>query len=226
MLRRLDEGEVDAEAEDLESKKKMAVRLGRAAIAPTIRSLLQSVGGAAQLPKLIASAASGDFGPLATTTLTIRRSFLEAVSPGMFLAVAGAEDLPLTNAEELARVSRDTFLGDYYFQQVRRVSTLMPLGKMPRDYREPLKSDAPTLLISGFLDPATPPAGGDEVARHLPNSLHVVVRNASHSYGGLSPCMDKIMAEFISRGAVEELDIACTKEVRRPPFVLPEKPKP
>jgi pimeloyl-ACP methyl ester carboxylesterase len=226
VLRRLGDGDVEAEVEEPESKKKVAVQIGRPGIAPTIRSLLQSVQGAAQLPKLINSAAAGDFGPLATATLTIRRSFSQVLSPGMFLAVAAAEDLRLTDAEELARASRETFLGDYYFQQVRRVSTLIPLGEMPSDYRESVRSDTPTLLISGFLDPATPPDGGDEVARHLPNSRHVVVRNAAHSYGGLSPCMDNIMAEFIGRGTAEGIDTSCTAAIRRPPFVLPDKPKP
>lgn len=217
--RRLDEGDVAAEVEDPESKNKVPVRIGRAGIAPTIRSLLQSVQGAAQLPKLISSAAAGDYSPFASAALTVRRSFSQIISPGMFLAVAGAEDLPLTDAAELARESRDTFLRDEYFQQVRRASAFLALGKLPPDYRQPVTSDVPTLLISGFLDPATPPSGGDEVARHLRNGRHVVVRNASHAYGGLSPCIDNVMAEFLATGSAREIGTSCVDAIGRPPFV-------
>ena len=224
--RRLDDSDVETEIEDPDSKKKVLVRIGRGTIAPTIRTLLQSTQGAAQLPKLINRAAAGDFAPFAGAALNIRRTFLRGISLGMFLAVAGAEDIPLTDGDELARASRDTFLRDYYFQQVKRATPFLPLGTLPPSYREPVKSIVPTLLISGYLDPATPPSGGDEVARHLPNSRHVVVRNASHAYGGLSPCIDNVMAAFIASGSVEKLDLSCTNAVRRPPFALPDQPKP
>jgi hypothetical protein len=38
--------------------------------------------------------------------------------------------------------------------------------------------------------------------------------------------MDNIMAEFIGRGTAEGIDTSCTDAIRRPPFVLPDKPKP
>jgi hypothetical protein len=58
------------------------------------------------------------------------------------------------------------------------------------------------------------------VARHLPNSLHVVVRYGSHAYGGLSPCVDDLMARFVSEASVNGLDASCVNRIRRPPFVV------
>jgi pimeloyl-ACP methyl ester carboxylesterase len=216
VLQRLDEGNVEVE---LEGER---VTIGRAAVAPTIRSILQSTDGAAQLPRLIAAAAGGDFHPLAEQTLRIRRALAKGVHTGMFLAVAGAEDIPFIDAEALARDNADTYLRDYYYQQARAAAALLPLRGMPADYHQPVKSNVPTLLISGFLDSSTPPAGAQKVAQHLPNSAHVVVRNGSHSYGGMSPCIDNIMAEFIARGSVEKLDTSCADNIQRPPFALPE----
>jgi hypothetical protein len=91
-----------------------------------------------------------------------------------------------------------------------------------------VKSETPTLLISGHLDPATPPSGAEAVARHLPKSRHVVVRNGSHSYGGMSPCIDELMSEFIARGSAEGLNVACADQIRPRPFELPTAaaPKP
>ena len=140
----------------------------------------------------------------------------------MFLAITSAEDVPITQPKEVVRASERTFLQDYYFRQLERAAEIIPRGKVSAEYREPVKSDIPTLLISGFLDPATPPRGAEEVARHLKNSRHVVVRYGSHAYGGLSPCMDNIMAEFIRRGSAEGVDSSCVEQVRRPPFALSE----
>jgi pimeloyl-ACP methyl ester carboxylesterase len=39
---------------------------------------------------------------------------------------------------------------------------------------------APTLVISGADDPATPPEHGEFLASRIPNARHVVVRNARH----------------------------------------------
>ena len=82
----------------------------------------------------------------------------------------------------------------------------------------PVRSSVPVLLISGYLDPITPPSGAAEIAKYLPNSLHLVIRNGSHSYTGLSPCLDGIMASFIEQASVNGLDTACVGSIRRPTF--------
>jgi hypothetical protein len=69
------------------------------------------------------------------------------------------------------------------------------------------------LLISGQFDPATPPQNGDLVAGNLRNSRHIVLRSGSHSYTGLSPCIDNLMAEFIMRGSVKDLDASCAERI-------------
>lgn len=227
VMRRLDAGPVALEVSDPQTGRAERVEMSRGAVVPTLRSLMQSVGGAAQVPMLVHRASEGDFGPLARAALAIRRPFSQVVSVGVFLLIPNAEDLPFGDAAAVARASEGTFLGDYYFRQMARAGEILPRGDVPRNYREPLRSDTPVLLVSGFLDPATPPSGAEEVARHLPNSLHVVVRNGSHAYGGLSPCVDNLMAQFISNASVKGLDASCANQIRRPPFVLtPPEGKP
>jgi pimeloyl-ACP methyl ester carboxylesterase len=194
------------------------VSISRAAVAPTLRSLLQSIEGTARVPLLIRSAAEGDYAPLAEAALAIRRGFPKAVSIGLFLAIASAEDVAISDDKKVARASRGTFLRDDYYQQLKQAASLFPPVKMPAGYRAPVTSNAPTLLISGFLDPATPPSGADAVAKRLPNSRHVVVRNGSHAYGGMSPCVDEIMGAFIARGSADGLNTSCVDKIERPPF--------
>jgi pimeloyl-ACP methyl ester carboxylesterase len=223
VLARFDKGEIEVELAEKEGGKKKRVKISRATMGPTIRSSLQSVEGAAKLPLRIHQAFGGNFEPLAREALIIRKGFPKAVSVGVFLGISSAEDVSISDPAQIASASEGTFLRDDYFKQLQRAAELFPRTEMPVAYREPVNSEIPTLLISGFLDPATPPSGADEVAKHLSKSLHIVARYGSHAYGGMSPCVDNLMAEFIRRGSAQELDISCVDQIRRPPFLTAEK---
>lgn len=221
VLTRLEKG-VETEVKNAKGEKEK-VRISRAAIAPTIRTSLQSIDSSAELPLLIHQAFEGNYSPLAETALSIRRGFPKVVSLGVFLGISGIEDVGISDEKEVARISNNTFLRDDYFKQLQRAAAILPRKKMPDGYRTPVRSDIPTLLISGFFDPATPPDGAEDVARDLSRSSHIIVRFGSHSYDGMAPCVDKIMADFISRGAVDGINVSCIDEVRRPPFVTKVK---
>ena len=105
--------------------KKERVSISRATIGPTIRSLLQSVEGAATVPRLIHKAFKGDYAPLADAALTIRRSFPKGVSIGMFLAVTSAEDVAISDEKAIAHDSENTFLRDDYFKQLQRAAEIL-----------------------------------------------------------------------------------------------------
>ena len=50
----------------------------------------------------------------------------------------------------------------------------VPHGEIPAGLRDPVVSDVPTLLLSGALDPVTPPAWAEETARTLKQRLEQV----------------------------------------------------
>jgi hypothetical protein len=75
-------------------------------------------------------------------------------------------------------------------------------------------------LISGGLDPVTPPRWGEEVAKWLPNSRHFVIPNGSHSFNRLTGCADVVIADFIAKGATDSLDFSCASKITRAPFAV------
>ncbi len=228
VLSRLDKESAKTDLSDPNTGAVEQIEISRGLFATTLRSLLQNVNTTSQVPMLIHRAFENDFVPFARLALTIRRSAADLLSSGMFLSVICAEDIPLTDSDVIERESKGTFLGNYYARQIIQASEIWRCGERPRGYNQTVRSNIPVLLISGHLDPATPPSGAEETARHLPNSLHLVVKNGSHSYAGLSPCVDKIMAKFIESGSTANLDISCINEIRRPPFVITlteDKPK-
>jgi pimeloyl-ACP methyl ester carboxylesterase len=181
-------------------------------VAAVFRTLLQSTGGAARLPRLVHAAAGGDWAPLDEVVRAIRKQAAAAVSLGMFLSVVCSEDLPLVRGEE----PRDTFLGNYWLEQVRGACAEWPRAEV--EERAAVTLDVPTLLISGFLDPATPPAFAEEAQRLLPRSRSVVVRNGSHSFSGMAGCVDALMSAFVETADPAGLDDSCVGAIRRPPF--------
>jgi pimeloyl-ACP methyl ester carboxylesterase len=218
VLERLNKEPARASLIDPGTGKAEQVEISRGVFAVTLRSLFQNINTTNQVPMLIHHAFENDFAPFARLALTIRRGAADSFSYGMFLSVISSEDIPLTSSKVVAQESKGTFLGDYYARQVMQAAAIWPRGERPRGYNQPVRSNLPVLLISGYLDPATPPDGAAETARHLPNSLHLLIRNASHSYAGLSPCVDKIMAAFIDKGSPRGLDTSCAAEIQRAPF--------
>ena len=97
--------------------------------------------------------------------------------------------------------------------------SLWPRGAIPADFRQPVSSTVPVLLISGEADPVTPPANADEVAQTLPQSLRLVVPGQGHNviYRG---CLPQVAADFVKSGTAQGLDTACVQDIRPLPFFV------
>jgi pimeloyl-ACP methyl ester carboxylesterase len=209
------------------TNKKVPVEIRRDVFAEKLRSQLYDPPGARRLPFIIHKAAQGDFTPFLKTVLpddspTGASDF--SIADGMYLSVTCAEDVPLIDPREAERINKDTYFGNYRVIQQRRACQDWPRAEMPLGYDRPVVSDIPVLIFSGYMDPVTPPAWGEEVASHLPNSKHVVIRHHAHVPNGLTniECLDKVTLEFLERGAARDLDTACLDQMLPPPFFVEE----
>jgi hypothetical protein len=81
-------------------------------------------------------------------------------------------------------------------------------------------------VMSGDLDPVTPPEWGESVLPHLSNARHVIVPATGH--GAITTgCGMRIATHFINAASVENLDTTCLQALKRPPFFLtPAGPDP
>ena len=97
---------------------------------------------------------------------------------------------------------------------------MWPRGEIPVDFLEPVSSNAPVLIFSGNMDPVTPPKYGEEIARHLPKSRHIIIPEAAHSVDGLKDpgCIDRIAIEFLDKADAKNLDVGCVERMAPPPF--------
>jgi pimeloyl-ACP methyl ester carboxylesterase/antitoxin (DNA-binding transcriptional repressor) of toxin-antitoxin stability system len=196
------------------------VHLSRDVAAETLRYLAYSTAGAQWIPAFVHAGAAGDLRPLAEMGLFFRRAIVDSGSIGVYLSVTCAEDLPWVDLGEAGREAEGTALGDYRAREQKAACALWPRGEIPDDYRSMVASDKPVLIFSGALDPVTPPAHGDRVAKTLPHSKHLVVPDGGHSFDGLEglDCVSNLRAEFVERGSAEGLDTRCIAAMHRSPF--------
>ncbi|HEU0299262.1 MAG TPA: alpha/beta hydrolase [Longimicrobium sp.] len=220
---RLESRPAEAEIVDPRSGARLRLTLSRDAFADMIRKLLYDPVLASMLPFVVHRAWEGDFRPAARLALMDRRNAAEGIWWGLTLSVTCSEDIPFIDSAAAARDNGRTFIGDYRVRQQTAACRGWPRYAPPADYHELVRLEIPTLLVSGQLDPVTPPRWGERALRALPNGMHVVVPHAGHTYDGMpgaAACMDAILLRFWRQASVRGLDTSCVQRIQRPPFVV------
>ena len=181
---------------------------------------------ASLIPALIERAEQDDFqGVLALAGLNDAGGEPN-MSVGMQLSVICAEDAPRITDAEAEKEAEGTIFGPHVMRMQREGCRFWPRGTVDASFYEPVASAIPTLIMSGQIDPVTPPVWGDEIARTLPNSKHIVMPGAGHTAGGTG-CGRRLIKAFIDAGTHAGLDTSCVDKVTRPPyFVTPAGPDP
>jgi pimeloyl-ACP methyl ester carboxylesterase len=181
----------------------------------TVHNILYSPADARRLPFLIHSAYEGRWGPFIARH-NIAGDFASDASTAILLhlAVVCAEDMPrMTPAlmkEDASMLTRP--LAD-------RLPGLCKTLNVPAvPWTEPAAIQAPALLLSGALDPVTPPRRAESAARRMPKAQQLVVTNAGHGVSHLG-CAPRLLREFLDRPD-SPLDAKCLSEIPAPTFQL------
>ena len=174
---------------------------------------------ASLLPYGVSAAASGDFNPLLAQNLEFTSDVSENLAVGMHLSVVCAEDVPRITPEDLGGLSQ-SFFGRALVDDFIRACRLWPRGAVPADFYDPVHSDVPALLLSGGIDPATPPRHAQWVAQGLSHSRQLVAPNLGHGVS-LHGCAPRLIEKFVREGTADGLDGKCLERIPRPLFVLP-----
>jgi pimeloyl-ACP methyl ester carboxylesterase len=186
---------------------------------------LGSIEAGRTIPLMLKRARAGDFEQMVQGLFPQRTGGAAASSPGgyawgLYHSVICSEDVPRFSMRDIERAtSRAIGGGAEHAYEKKIVCKNWPKTHLPADYFKPFRSDVPTLLISGDLDPVTPPRWGEIARRSLPNSVHLIIP-AAHSLPRV-PCIGIIAQEFMRTGNVNNLDASCIGQMTRPPFAMP-----
>src|SRR5438093_6693947 len=223
-LAQLEKKPAHAEYSPPNNAKTTTCEIQRGAMGEKIRTWMYDRDKAARIPLIVHRAAQGDFAPFLQQA--IAPSIPDFVADGMYLSVTCAEDVPFINQEEAAKLTAGNPFGNYRVFQQTRACQVWPRGEIPTDFLNPVSSNAPVLIFSGNMDPVTPPKYGEQVARYLPNSKHVVIPQAGHGVDGLTypGCIDRIAIEFLDKGDAKNLDVSCVDHMAPRPFMTKYPP--
>ncbi len=173
-----------------------------------VRGILYSANGARRLPVMIRAAdSSGDLSGFAQAYWERAAAFNDDFADGLHFAIFCAEDVQFIRPNQIAELTRGAFLGSYLIDEYRTVCAGWPRAPVGGRIREPLRTAVPTLLLSGWFDPVTPPETGERVAASLTNARHLVIRNEAHGAG--FGCARPAVIHVLTNATLEDLPPVC-----------------
>ena len=209
-----------------------ALTLDRDTVLGLLRAPLYQPALAAALPAVLAEADAGRWAPLLALANPLGGAAASNIATGQHHAVVCNEDLApqapgagpaagvsaTTPAAGATAVPAGTVFGDSLARQYRQACAGWPRAAVdPAFYRLP-PATAPTWLLSGGLDPVTPPHHAARVALALgPLARHTVVPNAGHGVTALGCLADAVARFIIDDDAAKPPGAAdCAQAVPRP----------
>ena len=172
------------------------------------------------VPYIVDGADRGDFG-LLTGLLLPMVLFDNSFADGMYMAVVcaghGDSDPEAAARGTLAERLRESGVEDA--RAMLQVCSDWKVELLPRDVLQPVSSDVPTLLLSGELDPITPPEFAAQVAAGLSRAQQVTFPGGTHGQAFSSPCANGVIQRFLD-DPVGATEASCSLE---PPdaFIVP-----
>ena len=182
----------------------------------SIRMALYQANVRALVPHAIHQAAKHNFQPiLGLYSLTIDNA---GMAMGMHASVVCGEDMHrITPA--MREQAQHTFMGKTMLEGLEATCEVWKIPAVDDSFSEPISSDIPTLLLSGEIDPATPPSWGELAMEKLTNAKHFVAPYATHGVAYQS-CANNLIADLVRSGSVKDLDGECLKKDVRRSFYL------
>lgn len=221
LFARLKEEPIEVQAESFSSGQIETIQFTHAHLMLLVRMYLYNSSSLALLPPMLHEAAVNDnFAPLARAAKTASESMDDMLALGMHNSVMCTEDVRFYGAsDDLNRKNQNTYMGTAFLENLQAMCKAWPIGVMDEDFKEPLKSAIPVLLLSGEQDPITPPEYGDQVKQHLSNAKHLVVKGQGH-FVSIQGCAPHLVAKFVSEASVEGLSADCLSRLSAAPLFI------
>ncbi len=201
------------------TQEQLVVSVDAESFASVIQLALYSRDLSTLLPQMIHNAFVGDY-QLVASLMNLAKAKNEAmkISYGMHYAVVCNEDYPLYKDKKAEE--SNVFLHAHSVQKYSEVCSQWPTAKLPSDYWQPFKSEIPVLILSGEVDPVTPPAWGALAKKSLKNATEIIAPGGHHIVTQ-EGCITQLIAAFIERGDGQQLNSSCVKNIKPLAIWLP-----
>ncbi len=196
------------------------LEFGAGEFAAAIRLLAYHPGSVALMPLLIHEAGAGNHVPIASQFMMTMVAMMDMLSLGMHNAVLCTEDAPFYDKSSIDYAAlAASYMGTMQLEAIEAICSVWPAGPIDEDFKAPLATDLPVLLLSGDADPITPPRYADLAAVNLTNATHLIGKSQGHGQISIG-CMPRLVAEFIETKDPAGLDAECLERSFVMPFFL------
>ena len=215
LLARLRETAVEVSVDHPRTGDRVDVVVDHWMLIGVVRLLVYQAQTASLLPVLIDAVDRGDYRALATQVFLLTEG-LEDLAVGLNNAVVCTEDVPFHGDVDIDAQAA-TYMGAAFVEILAGTCELWPRGLMDDDLHEPLASDKPVLMLSGELDPITPPRYARLAATRLGNAIDVVAPGQGHGML-MTGCGQRLAAEFLDIDETSALDRSCVDRMQPAPI--------
>jgi pimeloyl-ACP methyl ester carboxylesterase len=185
----------------------VSVRLSVGDFNYAVRGILYGARGWTELPDMVGRAVeSRDVGEFAQRYLDRATRIDSQLALGLHLSVVCGEDLAFVTDAAANTAAAGTILGRYLVDEYRTACAEWPRSAVREDAQRPANARIPTILLSGYFDPVTPPEFAERVAGSLPINLLIVSPSTAH--GSASACSGAIIGA-LRTGRLEGLPRSC-----------------
>jgi pimeloyl-ACP methyl ester carboxylesterase len=218
---RLEQRPLAVEIPDPVTGSPVAVDFGAAELAGAVRLLAYHANSIAIVPLLVHAAASGNLLPLAAQVRMISEQMSDALALGMHNAVMCSEDAPFYDDMSIDyEALQASYIGVLQLDAIAAMCSVWPAGPVDDDFRAPLATDTPVLLLSGEVDPITPPGYAELAMVDLEQAQHLTAKRQGHGQAAVG-CTPRLIGQFVdSPGRLPDADTACLERSFVMPFFL------
>jgi len=219
LMEKAEKGELAFKGIDPISGEYVEFDLELAIAVESIRMVMYGADGTTILPYVVDQAHKGNLAPLLAPLMNG-----QALPTGMYLgstlSLLCGEDVASINAADAAAAGKGSFARDSYYQIWKNYCEGWDyMRPTTADFFAPAESNVPALILSGDLDPVTPPPLGEHWLKGFPNGRHIIVAGTGHNTSNVG-CMPELMAEFIEGLDPAALDTSCFDTLSRLPLIV------
>jgi pimeloyl-ACP methyl ester carboxylesterase len=207
LLAKAKAGEINHEGINPITGEAVDFKLTFESIAGSFHGMLYNADAATLVPLVVDAAAKGDFNPWLTNNYNAS-VVGGGIYIGSFLSIICGDEISRTTPEAVKAAGAGTFGEDAQYRSWKAACDVWDYEQAEADTHDVLNSDIPTLILSGNLDPITPPKMGEIWEKSFSNSRHIIVEGAGHNTSFTS-CMPRLITEFVLSLDVEALDATC-----------------
>ena len=220
VVAQLREAPVDVTVPHPNTGRLQRVSFGPGQFAGAVRLLIYNPNTIALLPLLIHEAGEENFMPLASQFMLTAISMRDALAIGMHNAVMCTEDMPFLDRTAIdVDAIAATYMGTFQLETLEAMCEIWPEGLIDPEFKVPVATDIPFLLLSGDADPITPPRYAEMAAVDLGNATHLVGKHQGHGQITVG-CMGRIVSDFVATADPANLDAECMQRSFVTPFFL------